>query len=57
VWIGFMVFHVIGDWTFWKPSSGSPAAGLFLDTAATSFLAVRIVMDWIARSKPQPQAF
>jgi hypothetical protein len=51
VWIGFWVFHVIGDWTLWRPASGSPAAGLFLDTAATIFLAVRVVMDWIARSK------
>jgi hypothetical protein len=51
VWIGIMVLNVISDWTFGRPSSGSPAAGLFLDMASTSFLAVRVVMDWIARSK------
>jgi hypothetical protein len=51
VLIGFFVLNVISAWTFARPSSGSPAAGLFLDTAASSFLAVRVVMDWIARSK------
>jgi hypothetical protein len=55
VLIGFGVLHVIFAWTFSEPSSGSPAPGLFLDTAASSFLAVRVVMDWIARSKAQPQ--
>ncbi len=35
----------------------SPGFGLFLYTAAIAFLAVRIVMHWMARSKAQPQAF
>jgi hypothetical protein len=54
VWIAIMALNVGSDWTFWRPSPGSPAAGLFLDTASTSFLAVRVVMDWIARSKAKP---
>lgn len=36
--------------------SFSPGFGLFLYTAAIAFVAVRIAMHWMARSKAQPQA-
>jgi hypothetical protein len=56
VLVGLGVVGIIGEFTFAKPSSGSPAVGLFLDTAAVSILAVGIVMAWNSRSKAQPQA-
>lgn len=54
---GIGVIGTIGGWTFLVPSSGSPAAGLFVSTAGSTLLVAGIIMAWTSRSKPQPQPY
>jgi hypothetical protein len=54
---GLAVIGTIGGWTFLVPSSGSPAAGLFVSTAGSALLVAGIIMAWNSRSKAQPQPY
>ena len=66
--IGLLVAHLIYNWFTYDSEMGaseselaginvSPGSGLILYTLALVFLAVRVVMMWMAQSKPQPQAY
>lgn len=69
--IGLLAIHLIYNWATYNSQiaeakaddsslanlNASPAFGIFVYTAAICFLAVRIVMIWIDRSKAQPRAY
>jgi hypothetical protein len=55
VFAGLAAVGLIGGFTFIKPPSGSPAAGLLLDTVAFGINAAGIIIAWNSRSKTQPQ--
>ena len=69
--VGLLALHLIYNWVTYNSQmteakgddpdlSGvnfSPQFGLFLYTLAIGFLVVRVVMMWMAQSKPQPQAY
>jgi hypothetical protein len=69
--VGLLALHLIYNWVTYNSQmtevkgddpdlSGvnfSPQFGLFLYTLAIGFLVVRVVMMWMAQSKPRPQAY